>query len=253
MLATLPPSSWPLPLPGLGCPASPRPAAARPGPWPRLSTWLRVKTSPTLPPMSEASAPIAGAVHEDDTLDLVAAALAPDGDHAFAELVRRHKPRITRLVARFARNPADLDELAQDVFLQAHRALHRYRGDAPLEHWLCRIATRRCQDYLRRLYRRRWFTSLDALLDSGYEPSPEPAPAADPRLDTLRLALRRLPPDQQTILTLLELEDHSVRDTALLTGLSEANVRVRAHRARHALRACFELLQHSASATSPRP
>jgi RNA polymerase sigma-70 factor, ECF subfamily len=197
--------------------------------------------------MSDASAPVEPGESADDTAGLIAGALA-DEPRAFAELVRRHKDRVLRLAARFARTAADLDEIAQDVFVEAHRSLHRFRGEAPFEHWLCRIATRRCQDYLRRHYRRRWFTSLDALRDEGYEPAF--TITADPRLETLRLALRRLPPDQQTVLTLLELEGHSVRDTAHFTGLSEGNVKVRAHRARLALRVEFDRLDRSENRSS---
>ena len=168
---------------------------------------------------------------------LIAAARGGD-DGAFAELVRRHAGRVSRLVARFARSRADLEEISQDVFIEMHRSLPRYDGRAPFAHWLCRIATRRCYDHLRRLYRRRWLGSLDALLSAGYEPEAERLEDAsnDPRLEALRAAIRRLPPDQRTIITLLELEEHSVRETAALTGWSEGNVKVRAHRAREALR-----------------
>ena len=167
---------------------------------------------------------------------LIVAARGGDED-AFTELVRRHAGRVSRLVARFARSRADLEEIAQDVFIEMHRSLGRYDGRAPFEHWLCRIATRRCYDHLRRLYRRRWLGSLDALLSAGYEPEAEPLETGgDPRVEALRAAIRRLPPDQQTIITLLELEEHSVRETAVLTGWSEGNVKVRAHRAREALR-----------------
>jgi RNA polymerase sigma-70 factor (ECF subfamily) len=158
-------------------------------------------------------------------------------DRAFARLVRQFKGRILRLVARFARNPHDLDEIAQDVFVDAHRNLAKFRGEAPFEHWLCRIATRRCQDYLRRLYRRRWWSSLDALRESGFEPRQDAPAPGDSRVELLRLAMRRLPPEQQTVLTLLELQELSVREIAEFTGWSESNVKVRAHRARHALRA----------------
>ncbi len=173
----------------------------------------------------------------EDMDELVAAAQGGD-DGAFAELVRRHASRISRLVARFARSRADLEEIAQDVFIEVHRSLPRYDGRAPFEHWLCRIATRRCYDHLRRLYRRRWLGSLDVLLSAGHEPEAEPLVEAgdDPRLEALRAAIRSLPPDQRTIITLLELEEHSVRETAALTGWSEGNVKVRAHRAREALR-----------------
>lgn len=166
-----------------------------------------------------------------------------DGDdRAFAQLVRQFKDRILRLVARFARNAHDLDEIAQDVFVDAHRSLAKFRADAPFEHWLCRIATRRCQDYLRRLYRRRWWSSLEAMRETGFEPAADAPAAVDPRVDLLRTALRRLHPDHQTILNLLELQDCSVREAAQLTGWSESNVKVRAHRARHALRAEMEKL-----------
>ena len=173
----------------------------------------------------------------EDVDELVAAARDGD-DRAFAELVRRHAGRVSRLVARFARSRADLEEIAQDVFIEMHRSLPRYDGRAPFEHWLCRIATRRCYDHLRRLYRRRWLASLDVLLSAGHEPEAGPldAESGDPRVEALRAAIRRLPPDQRTIITLLELEEHSVRETAALTGWSEGNVKVRAHRAREALR-----------------
>lgn len=168
-------------------------------------------------------------------------ASAREGDErAFAELVRLHAARISRLVARFVRSRVELEEICQDVFIELHRCLGRFDGRAPFEHWLCRIATRRCYDHLRRRYRRRWLTSLEALMSGGFEPGPDAddfnTGAGDPRLDALRAAIRRLPPEQQTIITLLELEEHSVREVAALTGWSEGNVKVRAHRAREALR-----------------
>lgn len=78
--------------------------------------------------------------------------------------------------------------------------------------------------------------------ETGFEPAADAPAAVDPRVDLLRTALRRLHPDHQTILNLLELQDCSVREAAQLTGWSESNVKVRAHRARHALRAEMEKL-----------
>jgi RNA polymerase sigma-70 factor (ECF subfamily) len=192
---------------------------------------------------ASADTPAAEVSAEIDIPSWIAATLDGD-DRAFAHLVRHFKERILRLVARFARNSHDLDEIAQDVFVDAHRNLAKFRGDAPFEHWLCRIATRRCQDYLRRIYRRRWWSSLDELRDSGFEPASDAGSgaSADPRVELLRLALRQLHPDHQTILNLLELQECSVREAAQFTGWSESNVKVRAHRARHALRAAMDKL-----------
>lgn len=198
--------------------------------------WPSACERPSYPSMSVVAESVAEPADEEAAL--IAAAQGGDG-RAFAELVRCHAGRVSRLVARFARSRSDLEEISQDVFIDVHRSLGRYDGRAPFEHWVCRIATRRCHDHLRRLYRRRWLGSLEVLLASGREPvAPAPAVAAaeNPRVEALRAALQRLPPDQQTVITLLELEEHSVRETAALTGWSEGNVKVRAHRAREALR-----------------
>lgn len=175
-----------------------------------------------------------GPIHLDaDILD------AQRGDaRAFNRLVLRCKHRVLSLVSRFARNAHELEELAQDVFIDVHRSLSRFRGEAPLEHWISRIAVRRCRDHLRCRYRRRWLTSLEVLRERGFEP--EPVTPQDPRVELLRLALFRLRPDRQTVLTLLELEGYSVSDTAAMTGWSESNVKVRAHRARRELRRIIE-------------
>lgn len=171
--------------------------------------------------------------------ELVRHAQGGDGA-AFNQLVRRYAGRVTRLVARFVRSEADLAEVAQDVFVKAHRGLGSFRAESPFEHWLLRIATRRCHDYLRAQYRRRWFTSFDHLQDQGFEPATSAAEETDPRLPALRAAVRRLRPDDRTVITLLELEEHSVREVAALTGWTESKVKVRAHRARRALRRDLE-------------
>jgi DNA-directed RNA polymerase specialized sigma24 family protein len=74
----------------------------------------------------------------DDRAD-VAAAVAGDAA-AYARLVRRHQSAIARRMARFDRSA--VEELTQEVFVQAYLSLDRYRGDAPLDHWLQRLATR---------------------------------------------------------------------------------------------------------------
>lgn len=209
-----------------------------------LWTWPRASEPPRWVPMAADAAAAddnSSPPAETEIAAWIAATLDGD-DRAFAQLVRNFKERVLRLVARFARNSHDLDEIAQDVFVDAHRNLAKFRGDAPFEHWLCRIATRRCQDYLRRIYRRRWWSSLDEMRDSGFEPAGDVAAPVDPRVELLRLALRQLHPDQQTILNLLELQECSVREAAQFTGWSESNVKVRAHRARHALRAAMDKL-----------
>jgi RNA polymerase sigma-70 factor, ECF subfamily len=170
---------------------------------------------------------------------LVDATLAGDDD-AFAELTRRHKGRVFGVAARFACNAAELEDICQDVFVQAYFKLRQYRHDSPFEHWVLRITTHKCYDYLRKRRRDGSSVSVDAMLESGHEPSaPEPH-APHPDLERLHAALAQLSPKERLVITLLELEERSVLEIAGLTGWSKGNVKVRAFRARAALRKLME-------------
>ena len=165
---------------------------------------------------------------------LVRATLAGD-DEAFALLVGRHKRRIFALAARFARDVHTQHDLAQETFLRAWRHLRRYRCEAPFEHWVSRIAVRVCYDYLRRIRRDTVLMPLDDLdLAAADNSGPEQA------REMLNVALAHLRSDERLVITLLELEERSVKDVAALTGWSESNVKVRAYRARQALRKILE-------------
>ena len=173
---------------------------------------------------------------------LVDAALTGD-DRAFAELAGRHKGRVFGVASRFAQDAAELEDICQEVFVQAYFKLRQYRRDSPFEHWLLRITTHKCYDYLRKRQRRGSSVSVDVMLESGYEPSAPPAAAPHPDLDHLHAAMAQLSPDQRLVITLLELEEHSVQQIADFTGWSVANVKVRAFRARGALRQLIEKLK----------
>lgn len=167
--------------------------------------------------------------------NLVRATLAGD-ERAFAELVARHKSRVLGTCSRFARDPQQLDDLGQEVFLRAWRKMSGFRGDAPFEHWLARLTVTACYDFLRRERRHRDQVSLDDLAvemrDTGIEAIAEAGRARE----LLAWALRQMAADDQLILTLLEIEERSVREIALATGWSESNVKVRAFRARGRLK-----------------
>ena len=170
---------------------------------------------------------------------LVDATLAGD-DHAFAELAGRHKGRVFGVAARFARDAAELEDICQDVFVQAYFKLRQYRRDSPFEHWLLRITTHKCYDYLRKRRRSGTLLSVDEMLESGQEPSAAETAPPHPDLERLHAALAQLSPKERLVLTLLELEERSVHEIADFTGWSTSNVKVRAFRARAALRNLME-------------
>jgi len=170
---------------------------------------------------------------------LIEATLAGD-DEAFAGLVRQTKGRVFGIAARFARNDHELDDICQDVFIRVYQNLSRFRRDAPFVHWISKIAIRTCYDYLRKRQRDREQTPFDEQilledLSSGREL------AAGEAAEILRFALAHVSPDERLVITMLELEENSVKEIAELTGWSEANVKVRAFRARAALKRVLKL------------
>jgi len=155
---------------------------------------------------------------------LVAAARGGD-DEAFGELVRRHQRRVFRLAGRFFKRQEEVEDVAQETFLQAWRKLDTYRARAPFEHWLTRVCLNCC--YGR--FRKRKGDDLPLEYDL---PSAAPDPTA--RLEAERL-LGALAPDDAFVLLLLHGEGWSVAEIAERLGWSRANVKVRAHRARKKL------------------
>ena len=194
-------------------------------------------------------APMNPAVSADDHLVQAACAGNPD---AFSEIIARHKGRVFGMAAKYARNHHELEDLAQDIFIRVWRGLTSWSGKAPFEHWLTRVAVRACFDFLRRHRRRRETeVSHDEIpeylhLDGGGSPDEQ---SENHALLLVRRAMMRLHPKEQLVLTLLELEDKSVREVAGLTGWSEGNVKVRAHRARANLRSAIEMIRGENRAT----
>jgi RNA polymerase sigma-70 factor (ECF subfamily) len=178
-------------------------------------------------------------VENTDSFD-VAASLNGDED-AYARLVRRYEKPITGLLWRFTRDPAQCEELVQQVFVEAYFSLRTYRGDAPLLHWLRRIATRTGYRYWRQKAREPQETPLpdyDVLerIEAVEEDRLDPAEAAA----VLQTLLSRLPPDDRLVLTLMYFENWGTREIAEQVGWSRAKVKTQALRARRKMKEIAE-------------
>jgi RNA polymerase sigma-70 factor (ECF subfamily) len=179
---------------------------------------------------------LAGAAAEprDAAADLadVRGALQGDGE-AYARIVRRHQRGVTARLWRFTRERGALEELVHRTFVEAWLGLRGFRGEAPFEHWLHRIAVRTGYGHWRerREDRERRGAHLPGAIDLAAAP-PDPAQAGA----ILHDLLGRLPPRDRLVLTLMAIEGHSVAETAALTGWSRPLVKVQAHRARAKLR-----------------
>jgi RNA polymerase sigma-70 factor (ECF subfamily) len=167
----------------------------------------------------------------------VARAVKGDED-AFVHLAASYRPRLWATASRFARSRPELEDLVQDLLLKLWRGLPGYRSAAPFEHWVMTVAVRGCYDFLRSNRRRRESETLVDPTDrrEDRDPGDERARSRREAWETVSLLLDRLEPKDRLVITLLDLEERGVRETAALIGWSESNVKVRAHRARKKMR-----------------
>ena len=176
--------------------------------------------------------------------DLVRQTLAGE-QRAFEVLVHRYQRLVFRVIHGMALG-AEVEDIAQEVFLRAYRSLGQVRHDSRLGPWLIRIAVNLCYDHLRRLRRRqeRRFSELTEREGMVLERlmSDETALAQIDRLSLRELAERlvgQLAPQDRAVLLLKEREGMKTREIARTLGCSETAVRLRLFRARRALRRVF--------------
>ena len=185
-------------------------------------------------------------VPEPNDKDLIAEVLEGSAE-SFEPLVVKYQSRIFALARRYARREDEVEDIVQTVFLKAYSKLSSYRGDAPFEHWLMRTATYTCYDFLRKHQRNREWNASDLSEEENdwFENIGEESTAETNREAASTLVnklLEGLKPEDRHIITLLELEHQTVKEIAELTGLSESNVKVKAHRAREKMRSALARL-----------
>jgi RNA polymerase sigma-70 factor, ECF subfamily len=189
--------------------------------------------------------------HDLSDLELVNSSLAGD-ETAFAEIVRRFSPRVFRFAGRFFRQPAQVEEIAQDVFLKAFTQLRKFEGRGSLEGWLTRITVNTCLNALRhgRYNAEQSFADLSEdegswLEEKLLEASAGKQFSAEDNLvatDLVDRTLAILPPDVRLVLVMIDGEGYSIKDAAAASGWSESKVKVTVFRYRRKLRERLEKL-----------
>lgn len=173
--------------------------------------------------------------------ELIAAVLKGDAA-SFEPFIEKYSPRVFATARRYARRESEIEDIVQEVWLKAYQKLKSFRGEAPFEHWLMRLAVRTCYDFLRSHQRNREsaFSDLSEPEEDWLErfvQNPETArdDAAAAR-QLVQRVLQHLTPPARLVITLLEIEDRSVKEISKLTGWSVPLVKVRAFRARAEMR-----------------
>src|SRR5579862_2049445 len=184
---------------------------------------------------------------ERSEAELIAAVLKGDAV-SFEPLVAKYSPRVFATARRYARRESEIQDIAQEVWLKAFDKLKTFRGEAPFEHWLMRLTVRTCFDFLRGHKRNRElaFSELtepeDDWLDRVVTHPEEASENADAARQLVQRILEQLSPASRMVITLLEIEERSVKEIAQLTGWSVPLVKVRAFRARAEMKKCLARL-----------
>ena len=181
----------------------------------------------------------------DSDAEWIAAVLKGD-TASFEPLVVKYQPKVFASARRYARLESEVEDIVQEVFAKAFQKLSSFRGDAPFEHWLMRLAVRTCYDFLRVHQRNKETPITDLTLEETdwlerFAVSPETASeSSDEARELVHMALDSLSAPSKLVLTLLEIEDRPIKEIAKLTGWSVPLVKVRAFRARRQMRKCLE-------------
>ncbi|MER3427507.1 MAG: RNA polymerase subunit sigma-24 [Pyrinomonas sp.] len=185
--------------------------------------------------------------------DATLAARACAGDEAaFEELFNRHRRRVALIAGRFFRRREQIEEIVQESFTKAYFALKDFVNaqEQSFAAWIARIAFNACYDELRRAARRPENATgepsdeeAEWLREKAFVAGPEhDVEASAIARDLAEKLLSRLNPEDRLLLVMLEVEEMSVAEIAAITRWSPSKVKVRAHRARLALRRALRRL-----------
>lgn len=168
-------------------------------------------------------------------ISLVARAKLGDAD-AFRDLVEMHQQAIGQQMWRFSRQRDEWETLVHDVFVEAFMSLSRYRSEAPLIHWLRKIAVRVGYRFWKQRQQQR-SRATEPLRDLADEQTTAAAKVDTvEEVDRLHRVLAKLSPRDRLVITLLYLDERSTLEVSQLTGMSRTLVKVQAFRARQKLK-----------------
>jgi RNA polymerase sigma-70 factor (ECF subfamily) len=181
----------------------------------------------------------------DREIDRQLVARAQRGDkRAFGLLVEKYQRKLARLLSRFIRDPAEVEDVTQEAFIKAYRALPAFRGDSAFYTWLYRIGINTAKNYLMAMGRRApTSTEVEADEAEGFEEgeqlrdinTPESVLLSNEIAETVNSTIEKLPEELRTAIQLREIEGMSYEDIARVMDCPIGTVRSRIFRAREAI------------------
>lgn len=168
---------------------------------------------------------------EHTETDLIASA-AIGNEEAQTMLYQRYQPLVLGYLIRLLGSVPLAEDICQDSFVKAFKALGNYRGDASFKNWLFMIVKNRVADHWKEHYSQ-LTVSLEEWVGKRDEPIEIDAPPPDNNLieEQLRTILEELPPDYRIVLEYRFLRGYSIKETAAALNISDSNAKVRQYRA----------------------
>ncbi|HZH70968.1 MAG TPA: sigma-70 family RNA polymerase sigma factor [Mariniphaga sp.] len=152
----------------------------------------------------------------------------------FSYIVEKYKDIVFSIALKVLKNREDAEELAQESFIKAFKALHSFKGTAKFSTWLYRITYNTCISEVRKNKIRFASTDEIQIKDEAEEMNLDGIPAEN-REKVIKAAMERLPEDEYMLVLLFYFEEQSVDEIRKVTGLTESNVKVKLYRARKKL------------------
>ncbi|TCD48871.1 RNA polymerase sigma factor [Chlorobium sp. N1] len=170
-------------------------------------------------------------------------------DEQFKRIVAEHQDMVVGTCYRFVFNREDAEDIAQEVFVEVYRSLDRFREESKLSTWIYRIAVTKSLDHLRRLKRKKRFSSLKRMIGAEdptvniaapAKETPEEALEDTERVQVLQEALQSLPDSQKTAFLLSKQDGYSNQEIAEIMQTSVSAVESLVHRAKKKLQELLE-------------
>ncbi|MBU3675828.1 MAG: RNA polymerase sigma factor [Chitinophagaceae bacterium] len=164
----------------------------------------------------------------------------------FEKIYRQFSAMVFNLALRYTRQMEDAQEITQDVFLNVHAHIEKFRGESEIKTWIYRITINRALDVLKSKKSKkqspwRFRLNTEQLPPELFKTNEGPLELLENKeaLDQLMACIHQLPPDQRDVIMLLKIEACSMQETAEILNRSPKAVESLLHRAKLALKACW--------------
>ena len=161
---------------------------------------------------------------------------------AFRHLVENYQQRVINVCFGMLHNMEDAEDVAQEVFIEVHRSIQKFRADSKISTWLYRIAVNRSLNFIRDNKKRKWFKSFDDVvktknaelpkMQENHYDDPEHELEKQQRANLLHEAINSLSDNQKTAFSLNKYDDLSYQEISEVMNLSVSSVESLIHRAK---------------------